>query len=108
MNKTIGIFWAAAGIVSGTAALAAPPVDVDGLPRNGALSRTLWSPDAGRQDLMGLRFSAGVAFGLRDAVQAQLGRRVAPAVSLELGPSSRLSLLPGDRGSRMLVLHTTH
>jgi len=108
MNQVIAIVGVAAGLLFAEAASAAPPLDLESLPGNGALSRTHWTPDVGRQELMGLRWSAGVAVGLRDLAQAHLGRRVSPTVSLELGPASRLSFVPGDRGSRLLVLHTTN
>jgi len=103
------IQWAAAAamVIAGTQALAAPQVDPGETQRNGGLSRHLWSPELGRQDMMGVRFSAGLALGLNGSVQAQLRRNVTPALSLDMGPDSRLSLLPGGRRGAMLVLHST-
>jgi hypothetical protein len=80
-------------------------VDVGGLERNGALSRVLWAPDAGRQDLLGLRVSAGLAIGLNEHVQAQMRRNSTPSLGVEIGHGSRIAILPGGRRGTMLVWH---
>lgn len=85
------------------AAFAAPPIEIDGLQRNGALSRHVWRPDFARAEVGGLRVSAGVAIGLRGAVRDNLDRRVAPALSVELDRGASLSLLAGSGSGAMLV-----
>lgn len=77
------------------------------LQRNGALSRHLWAPSCCRSSLGGLPLSVGLAIGLRGGVRANLGQSVAPALSLQLGARSHLSLLAGDKGGGMLVLQST-
>lgn len=87
-------------------ACAAPLFGGDDLQRNGVVSRHLWKPDFAAVEAGGLRFSAGVALGIRGALQTQLGRRATPMLTMELNPRSSVSLLPGDGGGAMLVLQT--
>lgn len=87
-------------------ACAAPLFGGDDLQRNGAVSRHLWKPDFATVEAGGMRISAGVALGIRGALQSQLGRRATPMLTMELGQRSSLSLLPGDGGGAMLVLQT--
>ncbi len=96
---------AAVLLLGAAAAQAEPWLDADELQRNGAVSRRLWKPEATSVEWGGVRLSAGVALGLRGPLQAQLGRRHTPALTMELGARSSLSLLPGDDGA-MLVWQT--
>ena len=89
-------------------AQAAPLLGGDDLQRNGAVSRHLWTPDFTRAEFAGLRLSAGLALGLREPLRGPLGRRVTPALSLDLGQRSSLSVLPGNGRGAMLVLQTAH
>lgn len=87
--------------------LAAPaawagPIEIEGLERNGALSRRVWKPEFAKAEVGGLKVSAGVAIGLRGAVRANLDRSVAPALSVDLAHRGSLSLLPARDGA-MLV-----
>ncbi len=84
---------------------AEPWLDSDELQRNGAVSRRLWKPEAASATLGGMRVSAGMAIGLRGPLQANLGRRHTPALTLETGQRSSLSLLAGN-DSAMLVWQT--
>lgn len=96
---------AAALLLGSVAAQAEPWFDKDELQRNGAVSRRLWKPDMASADWGGVRISAGVALGLRGPLQEQLGRRHTPALTLDFGARSSLSLLPGNDGA-MLVWQT--
>lgn len=84
-------------------AAAAPEVEALELQRNGALSRHLWQPAVARTQVAGLPLSAGLALGLRGAARHQLDSRVAPALTLQTGARSSLSLL-STGGGAMLVL----
>lgn len=92
-------------MLAGAAAHAEPWFERDDLHRNGAVSRHLWQPEVASTEVAGLRVSAGVAIGLRGAVQNNLGRRYTPALTVETGLRSSLSLLPGNDGA-MLVWQT--
>lgn len=92
-------------LCAGAAAQAQPWFERDDLQRNGAVSRHLWKPDMASAQWGGMRVSAGVALGLRGPLRANLGRRYTPALSVELGQRSSLSLLPGNDGA-MLVWQT--
>ncbi|MCW5667217.1 MAG: hypothetical protein KIT35_25550 [Piscinibacter sp.] len=96
---------AAVLLLGAAAAQAEPWLDADDLQRNGAVSRRLWSPESASVTWGGVRLSAGVALGLRGPLQAQLGRRHTPALTMELGARSSVSLLPGNDGA-MLVWQT--
>lgn len=96
---------AAVLLLAGAAAHAEPWLDADDLQRNGAVSRRLWKPDMASAEWGGMRFSAGVALGLRGPLQEQLGRRHTPALTVGFGVRSSLSLLPGNDGA-MLVWQT--
>lgn len=84
-------------------ALAAPPdADVE-WQRNGAVSRHLWVPGFARLDIAGVQLRPGLAVGLRGSVRDQLGRRFAPAFTIDLGQQRSIALLhAGGRGA-MLV-----
>lgn len=92
-------------LLASGAALAEPWLDSDDLQRNGAVSRRLWKPEAASADIAGVHVSAGMAIGLRGALQAQLGRRHTPALTVQTGQRSSLSLLAGNDGA-MLVWQT--
>lgn len=95
---------AALALLAGAASAQATPwLDSEDLQRNGAVSRHLWQPEFANAEVGGLHFSAGVAIGLRGAVQASVGRNVAPALMLDLGQRSSLSLLPTGNNGAMLV-----
>jgi hypothetical protein len=91
-------------VVLSSPASAAPLFGGDDLQRNGAVSRHVWTPDIATGELGGLRVSAGMALGLRDAVQSNLGRSVAPAFTVALTRNSSASLLPAGNRGLMLVL----
>lgn len=92
-------------LLAGATAHAEPWFERDDLHRNGAVSRHLWQPDAASVEVAGLRVSAGLAIGLRGATRDNLGRRYTPALTVETGQRSSLSLLPGNDGA-MLVWQT--
>jgi hypothetical protein len=92
-------------LLAGATAHAEPWFERDDLQRNGAVSRHLWQPEVASAQVAGLRVSAGVAIGLRGAVQSNLGRRYTPALTVHTGQRSSLSLLPGNDGA-MLVWQT--
>jgi hypothetical protein len=94
--------------LAGLPAAAAPLFGGDELQRNGAVSRHLWTPDCARGQVAGVRLSAGLALGLSDPLHGPLGRRVTPALKLQLDSRSSLSLLPGNGRGTMLVLQTAH
>lgn len=96
---------AAALLLCAAAAQAEPWLDADDLQRNGAVSRRLWKPDVASAEIGGVRVSAGVALGLRGNLQEQLGRRHTPALTVDWGSRSTVSLLPGNDGA-MLVWQT--
>ena len=102
MRPACSLAVLAAWCVAGSAAWAGPWGDSDELQRNGAVSRRLWKPEVASVEWGGMRVSAGVALGLRGPLQDQLGRRHTPALTLDLGGRSSLSLLPGNDGA-MLV-----
>ena len=86
----------------------APLFGADELQRNGAVSRHVWTPNFATAEMGGLRVSAGIALGLKGAIQSNLGRNVTPALTLELGSRSSVSLLPAGGRGAMLVVQTTH
>jgi len=96
---------AAVLLLGAAAAQAEPWLDSDDLQRNGAVSRRLWTPESTSVKWGGVRLSAGVALGLRGTLKEQLGRRHTPALTMELGARSSVSLLPGNDGA-MLVWQT--
>lgn len=104
--RSIACPFAALLMCVGGAARAEPWFDSDEVQRNGAISRHIWKPDAASADLGGVRVSAGMALGLRGPLQANLGRRHTPALTVETGQRSSLSLLAGNDGA-MLVWQTT-
>ena len=84
-------------------AAAHPVLDATEIRRNGALSRHVWAPEFARTELNGLRVSAGLALGLRGSIQANLDRRVAPAITVHTGDRSQLSVLwAGSRGAMVV------
>jgi hypothetical protein len=89
-----------------TSAPATPLFGADDLQRNGPVSRHIWTPNFATGEAAGLRVSAGLALGLRDSIQSNLGRSVAPALTIGLGRSARVSLLPAANHGAMLVLQT--
>jgi len=88
-------------------AVSAPLFGADDLQRNGAVSRHVWTPDFAAGKVAGVRISAGVALGLRDSLQSNLGRSVTPALTFHTSETSSLSLLPAGNRGAMLVLQTT-
>lgn len=84
----------------------APLFGADDLQRNGAVSRHIWTPDFASGEVMNRRVSAGVALGLRGSIQSNLGRSVAPALTMHLQGGSSISLLPAANRGAMLVLQT--
>lgn len=71
--------------------------------RNGRLSRYLWEPGFASGQAGGVAVSAGVAVGLRGPVHANVGRRVAPALTLQWDRRASVSVLPAGGGA-MFVL----
>ncbi|MBX3604053.1 MAG: hypothetical protein KF788_02210 [Piscinibacter sp.] len=92
-------------LLASAGAWAEPWFERDDLQRNGHVSRHLWQPEGATAEIAGLRVSAGLAIGLRGAVHSNLGRRYTPALMVDLGQRSSLSLLPGNDGA-MLVWQT--
>jgi len=88
-------------------ARAMPLFGADDLQRNGAISRYVWKPDMGKAEVVGLRVSAGLALGLKGAMQTNLGRGVTPALTMNIGSRSSVSLLAAGGRGAMLVLQTT-
>ena len=105
-SRSLACPLAALLLCAAGAACAEPWLDTDELQRNGAVSRRLWKPEAASAAFAGMRLSAGMALGLRGPLQANLGRRHTPALTLEFGQRSSVSLLPGNDGA-MLVWQTT-
>lgn len=87
-------------------AAAAPLFGEDDLQRNGAVSRHYWKPNFAEGRAGGVHFSAGLAIGLKDAARTQLQRSVAPALVMDLGPRSSVSLLPAGGRGAMIMLQT--
>lgn len=92
--------------LAATPARAEPLFGADELQRNGVVSRHLWTPDFATAEAGGMRFSAGVALGLRGSLQANLGRRATPMLTMQIDRRSSLSLLPAGSSGAMLVLQT--
>ena len=105
-NRTAPCLLGTLLVLASLPAAAEPWFERDDLRRNGAVSRHLWKPEMASAEWGGHRVSAGVAIGLRGAVRENLGRRVTPALTLELDRRSSLSLLPGNDGA-MLVWQAT-
>lgn len=71
--------------------------------RNGAVSRHLWVPGFARLDIAGVQLRPGLALGLRGSVRDNLGRRFAPAFTVDLGQHRSVALLhAGDRGAMIV------
>lgn len=90
-----------------TPARAEPDVrvpEIDGLKRNGQVSRHVWAPRFAAMRIGGVEISPGIALGLREQVRSQLGVPAAPALSAHLTRHTTLSLLAGGNGGMMLVL----
>jgi len=97
---------ASAALLAGLAlpAQAAPGAGAAEWARGDRLSRHHWRPDFARGHAGGVELSAGLALGLRSALRAEVGRRAAPAVTMQWNRGAGLSLLPIESGGALLVL----
>jgi hypothetical protein len=94
-----------------TLAATATPSFADPLPesvrpqlwQHGTVSRHFWAPSLTTTEIAGLRVSAGLAVGVRAPLRATVGAPVVPAIVLETGRRSNLTLLPAEQGGAMLV-----
>ncbi len=89
--------------VAGSASADEPWFSGNDVSANGEVSRRIWKPEFARAEAGGLRYSVGLAIGLRGAVRHQLGRRATPALTMELREGTSVSLLPAGDGQAMLV-----
>jgi hypothetical protein len=100
----VTLLLAVGALATALPALATPPSDGDTeWQRYGAVSRHLWVPRFARLDIAGIQLRPGLALGLRGSVQANLGRRFAPALTVDLGQQRSVALLhAGDRGTMIV------
>jgi len=82
----------------------AGPLPGGELQRNGEVSRHLYVPSV-TDALLDNRVAAGIALGLRGTLRQQLGP-AAPAVSFDLTPNARVSVLAAPGKGAMLLLQT--
>jgi len=94
----------AAALCGISAPVAAQSLPVGELRHNGELSRRLFVPSA-TASVGSERVSAGLALGLKGPVRQQMGR-VAPAVTIDMSPSSKLSILGAPGKGAMVILQT--
>lgn len=87
------------------AAQAAPEVLGGELRSHGEVSRRLWVPSLGEGARHG-PVSAGLALGLKGPVRQQMGRSLAPAVTLRLNADAQLSLVAAPGKGAMVLLQT--
>lgn len=73
------------------------------LRRHGSVSRFIWAPRAASAQIGGQSLQAGMAIGVRGPLRTALGAAAAPALVLETGRRSNLTLLAAGNGSAMLV-----
>ncbi|MBL8287149.1 MAG: hypothetical protein JNL85_04115 [Rubrivivax sp.] len=71
------------------------------LSRHGTVSRHFWG--IAHTDVAGLPLAAGVAVGVRAPLRNAVGAAVAPALVLQTGRASNLTLLRADSGGALLV-----
>lgn len=103
MRSVLTLLLVVGALAATAPALAAPLDDNTEWQRNGGVSRHLWVPKFARMDIAGLQLRPGFALGLRGSVQANLGRRLTPAFTVELGQQRSIALLhAGDRGAMIV------
>ncbi|MED5617723.1 hypothetical protein [Ideonella sp. BN130291] len=89
-----------------SAAASAEPVAGGDFRRNGGVSHRLYVPSA-TDGIAGPSVSAGLALGLRGVVRQQLGRRLAPTLTMGVNDSTSVSLLAAPGKGAMVVLQST-
>lgn len=94
-----------AAVLCGVCTLSsAGPLPGGELQRNGEVSRHLYVPSVA-DALLDNRMAAGIALGLKGPLRQQLGP-AAPAVSFDLTPNAKVSVLATPGRGAMLLLQT--
>lgn len=73
------------------------------LSRHGTVSRHFWAPGFATTEVGGLRLAAGLAVGVRAPLRSAVGAAVVPALVLQTGSASNLTLLRAEQGGALLV-----
>lgn len=82
----------------------AGPLPGGELQHNGEVSRRLYVPSVA-DALLDSRMAAGIALGLKGPLRQQLGH-AAPAVSFDVSPNAKVSVLATPGKGAMLLLQT--
>lgn len=73
------------------------------LSRHGTVARHFWAPGFATTEVGGLRLAAGLAVGVRAPLRSAVGAAVVPALVLQTGSTSNLTLLRAEQGGALLV-----
>lgn len=103
IQRWLAMGMLAVGSMSGPALAAEASNGSSSTWRHGEVSRRFWAPESATANIGGLRLNAGLAIGVRRPLRTALGAPVAPALVLQTGRQSNVTLLAGSQGGAMLV-----